>query len=402
MKLMHLSDLHLGKRLNEFSLLEDQRHILREILRIADAERPDAVILAGDLYDKSVPSAEAVALLDWFLTALAGRKLPVLLISGNHDSPERLAFASELLAESGVYVSPVFDGEVRRVELRDEFGPVHVYLLPFLKPAAVRPFYPDADIPDYTAACRAVLGGLALDPAARNVLVAHAFVTGAERSASEEVSVGGADNVDASVFAPFDYVALGHLHGPQNVADGRIRYCGSPLKYSFSEAAQEKSVTVVELGPKGESAAKGESRMGEEPGEGEASGRKAELRLRTVPLTPKRDLKELRGTYMQFTARSFYEGLDREDYLRITLTDEEDVPDAVSRLRVIYPNLMKLDYDNRRTRSLGLGGAAANPERKTPLQLFAELYEKQNGAALSPEQAAFCEALMESIREEGT
>ena len=380
MKLIHLSDLHLGKRLNEFSLVEDQRVILREILRILDAERPDAVLLAGDIYDKSVPSAEAVVLFDRFLSALAARAVPVLLISGNHDSQERIAFAAELLKQSGVYVAPVFSGSVSPVTLEDEYGPVNFWLLPFLKPAMVRPFFQE-EIADYTAAYRAVIAGMGLNPEERNVLVAHAFVTGAERTESEEVSVGGADNVDASVFADFDYVALGHLHGPQNMGDGRIRYCGTPLKYSFSEAGQEKSVTIAELGPK------------------TGAGAAGALSLRMVPLKPLRDLKELRGSYQEMISKSYYDGLNREDYLHITLTDEQDVPDAVSRLRVIYPNLMKLDYDNRRTRSPGLRDEAAEAERKTPLQLFAELYEKQNGSALSEEQEAFCLQLMESIWE---
>lgn len=373
MKLIHLSDLHLGKRLNEFSLLEDQEAVLREILDIVDEERPDAVLLAGDLYDKSVPPAEAVTLLDRFLSALAAKAVPVLIISGNHDSPERLAFASALLAKSGVHVAPVFTGHIRPVTLRDEYGEVRFFLLPFLKPAMVRPFYPEAEIGDYTSAYRTVIDDMGLDPTVRNVLVAHAFVTGAERSESEEISVGGADNVDASAFSGFDYVALGHLHAPQNVGGERIRYCGSPLKYSFSEVRHVKSVTVAELGEKGG------------------------LSLRLVPLRPRRDLRELRGSWMELTSKTFYDALNCEDYMHLILTDEEDVPDAVSRLRVIYPNLMKLDYDNRRVRSLGLEGARADTEQKSPLQLFAELYEKQNGIALTEEQTSFCKNLMEKI-----
>ena len=373
MKLVHLSDLHLGKRLNEFSLLEDQETILGEILNIVDREKPDAVLLAGDLYDKSVPPAEAVTLLDRFLSALAAKAVQVLIISGNHDSPERLAFASSLLAHSGVHVAPVFSGHIRPVTLHDEYGEVRFFLLPFLKPAMVRPFYPETEIGDYNAAYRTVIDDMGLDTGVRNVLLAHAFVTGAERSESEEISVGGADNVDASVFADFDYVALGHLHSPQNIGGERIRYCGSPLKYSFSEVHHVKSMTVAELGEKGE------------------------LVLRLIPLMPRRDLKELRGNWLELTSKAFYEPLNREDYMHLILTDEEDVPDAVSRLRVIYPNLMKLDYDNRRVRSLGLGDARADSQQKSPLQLFAELYKKQNGSELTREQTAFCEKLMEEI-----
>ena len=359
MKLIHLSDLHLGKRLNEFSLVEDQAYILEECLRVIDAERPDAVLLAGDLYDKSVPSAEAVVLFDSFLVGLVQRGLQVFAVSGNHDSAERISFASRILDANGVHFSRAFAGTVEPVILRDEVGEVRFWLLPFLKPALVRPHYPDAEITDYTAAYRTVIESMQINRSVRNVLVAHAFVTGAVRSESEEVSVGGADNVDASVFEGFDYVALG----------------GTPLKYSFSEARQQKSVTVVELGAKGE------------------------LSLRTVPLIPKRDLCELRGTYMQLTSKADYDKRNREDYMHITLTDEEDIPDAVSRLRLIYPNLMKLDYDNTRTRTRGAIDRGGEPERKTPLQLLGELYEKQNGAALSEEQEAFCTGLLENIRE---
>ncbi len=376
MKLIHLSDLHLGKRLLEFSLLEDQRFILEKILDIIDQERPDAVLLAGDIYDKSVPSAEAVSLFDDFLFRLAQRKLQVFMISGNHDSPERVAFGARLFNRSGIHISPVYQGEVSPVTLRDENGEVNFYLLPFIKPMHVRAAFPDAEIASYTDAVRTAVGGMNVDPVQRNVLVAHQFVTGAERSESEEVPVGGLDNVDAEVFACFDYVALGHLHGPQNVGTEKIRYCGTPLKYSFSEAGHMKSVTVAELGEKGA------------------------LTVRTVPLVPLRDMREIRGSYMEVTSRENYSGTNTGDYLQITLTDEEDIPEVMNRLRAVYPNLMAVRYDNRRTRSQMSPGSAQNPERKSPLELFGELYEKQNGAPLSEVQRAFCGELMERIWEE--
>ena len=376
MKLIHLSDLHLGKRVNEFSMLDDQKYILREILSVVDREAPDAVLLAGDIYDKSVPPAEAVQLFDEFLCSLAARQLQVFVISGNHDSPERIAFASRLISRSGIHLSPVYGGAVEPVTLQDAFGPVNIYMLPFLKPAHVRRFFPEAEITSYTDAVRAAVGQMGVDTAQRNVLVTHQFVTGASTCESEELSVGGTDNVDASVFDPFDYVALGHIHGPQNIGSTRIRYCGTPLKYSFSEARQQKSVSVVTLGEKGE------------------------LQLRTVPLAPRRDLRELRGTYMELTARSFYAGTRTDDYLHITLTDEEDIPDVIGKLRVIYPNLMRLDYDNRRTRAGGQITGAEDAARKSPLQLFAELYEQQNGQPMTTEQSAFSEALMGTIWEE--
>lgn len=376
MKFLHLADLHLGKRVNGFSMLEDQAHILRQILAILDDERPDGVLIAGDVYDKSVPSVEAVELLDGFLTELRARGVPVLLISGNHDSPERLAFGGRVMDSCGIHISPVYDGALAPVTLQDAFGPVHVWLLPFVKPAHVRRWFPDADIESYTDAVAEAVAHMDIDTAARNVLVTHQFVTGGTRSGSEELSVGGTDNVDSGVFAPFDYVALGHLHGAQHIGRETIRYAGSPLKYSFSEARQHKSVTVVTLGEKGD------------------------VQVRTVALTPLRELREIRGSYDELTARSFYEHTTyRSDYLHLILTDEQDVFDAMSRLRTIYPYLMTLDYDNARTRAAGGMSVPAETERRTPLELFEALYQRQNHRPMSDVQRAYIAQLMEQIME---
>lgn len=376
MKFLHLADLHLGKRVNGFSMLEDQAHILRQILAILDDEQPDGVLIAGDVYDKSVPTVEAVELLDGFLTELRTRGVPVLLISGNHDSPERLAFGGRVMDSCGIHISPVYDGALAPVTLHDTFGPVHVWLLPFVKPAHVRRWFPDADIESYTDAMAEAVAHMDIDTAARNVLVTHQFVTGGTRSGSEELSVGGTDNVDSGVFAPFDYVALGHLHGAQHIGSETIRYAGSPLKYSFSEARQHKSVTVVTLGEKGD------------------------VQVRTVALTPLRELREIRGSYDELTARSFYEHTTyRSDYLHLILTDEQDVFDAMSRLRTIYPYLMTLDYDNARTRAAGGMSVPAETERRTPLELFEALYQRQNHRPMSEVQRAYIAQLMEQIME---
>ena len=376
MKFLHLADLHLGKRVNGFSMLEDQAHILRQILAILDDEQPDGVLIAGDVYDKSVPSVEAVGLLDGFLTELRARGVPVLLISGNHDSSERLAFGGRVMDSCGIHISPVYDGALAPVTLHDTFGPVHVWLLPFVKPAHVRRWFPDADIESYTDAVAEAVAHMDIDTAARNVLVTHQFVTGGTRSGSEELSVGGTDNVDSGVFAPFDYVALGHLHGAQHIGSETIRYAGSPLKYSFSEARQHKSVTVVTLGEKGD------------------------VQVRTVALTPLRELREIRGSYDELTARSFYEHTTyRSDYLHLILTDEQDVFDAMSRLRTIYPYLMTLDYDNARTRAAGGMSVPAETERRTPLELFEALYQRQNHQPMSEVQREYIAQLMEQIME---
>ncbi len=380
MKFLHISDLHLGKRVNEFSMTEDQKYILKQILYIGEQEQTDGVLLAGDIYDKPVPSAEAVQIFDWFLTGLADRGMKVFAVSGNHDSPERVAFGAQLMQGRGVYLSPVYEGDITGIPLQDQYGELSVYLLPFVKPALVRHALenePEARIPEsYQDAVRIAVERMKIDVKKRNLLVAHQFVTGAGRCDSEEASVGGLDNVDGAVFDDFDYVALGHIHSPQSVGRESIRYCGTPLKYSFSEAEQIKSVTVVEMGEKGN------------------------VRISTVPLVPLRDMRKIRGTYLEVTAKSFYRDFDREDYLQVTLTDEEDVPDALQKLRIIYPNLMRLAYDNSRTRQDREVEAALAVEQKSELELLGEFYELQNNQPMSGEQAAFAEALIRELKGE--
>ena len=375
MRLIHLSDLHIGKRVNEFSMLEDQEYILKEILGIIDEEKPDGVIIAGDVYDKSVPGEEAVKLLDSFLTSLAKRKLQVYMISGNHDSAAKLAFASKLIDLSGIHISPVYDksrfaGNERKklapLELGDLDGfTVKIHMLPFVKPATVRAvFLEEADeINDYTDACQVAIEHMEIEESETNILVAHQFVTGAERSESEE-NVGGLDNVDVSVFEPFDYVALGHIHGPQKVGRETVRYCGTPLKYSLSEAKHTKSVTVIDI----------------------PENKKVDIR--TVPLTPLHELREIKGTFDELMDKKTYEGTAVDDYLYVVITDEEDVPDALGKLRTVYPNIMKLRYDNTRTRTEQVIDDGVVIEGKSMIELFDELYEKQNNQPMNDEQRA--------------
>lgn len=377
MKFLHISDLHIGKRVHEFSMIEDQKYILNQILNIAKDSRADGVLIAGDIYDKTVPSAEAVQLFDRFLTGLADLNKKVFAISGNHDSAERIAFGAHLMSRSDVYVSPVYDGTVSKITLEDGYGKLHVHLLPFLKPASVRHALEgktDGALPEsYQDAVQAAVERISADCGERNILVAHQFVTGAGRCESEEVMVGGLDNIDAGLFDAFDYVALGHIHSPQSVGRETVRYCGTPLKYSFSEAKQTKSVTIVELREKGQ------------------------ISIDTVPLVPLHDMRQIRGTYLEVTARSFYERTDTEDYIGVTLTDEEDVPDGMQKLRIIYPNLMRLEYDNSRTRQSREIEAVKDVEQKTGAELFAEFYELQNNAPMSDVQAAYIRQLMEQI-----
>ena len=378
MKFFHLSDLHLGKLVHEFSMLEEQEYILAQILAHAHAERPDAALIAGDVFDRSVAPAEALRVLDDFLVGLAGLNIRVFIIAGNHDSAERLSFAARLMAPSGIHIAPAYEGQVACHAMEDEFGQVDICLLPFLRPAMVRRHYPEERIASWTDAVRVALSGLEARPGARRVLVAHQFVTGGQTCDSEEFSVGGADNVDADVFSGFDYVALGHLHGPQAIGRPGLRYCGSPLKYSFSEVSHQKTLSVVELG---------------QPGS---------LDIRELPLTPRRDLRDLRGTYLEVSGRAFYEHLNREHYYRVTLLDELDQPDAAQKLRVIYPNLMRLTYDNPRTRARDGVSAPEDARALNPLELFAQLYQEQNAQPLSPEQRAYLTRVMDRVWEEAT
>ncbi|WP_456082570.1 exonuclease SbcCD subunit D [Leptotrichia sp.] len=377
MKIIHLADLHIGKRVNEFSMIDDQKYILNQILEIIDKEKPDAVIIAGDVYDKQVPSIEAVELLDSFISDISKRKTTTFIISGNHDSAERLAFGSSLMAMGKIYISPVYNGKISKYTLKNDFGSANFYLLPFVKPNHVKRFFPDEKIESYTDAIKVVVDNLKLDTSEINILIAHQFVTGASRTESEEISVGGLDNVDASVFEDFDYVALGHIHKPQKIGTERIRYCGTPLKYSFSEVNDTKSVSIIEINSK------------------------EDFNLRTIPLVPKRDMRKIRGTYEELITKTSYENTNTDDYIHVTLTDEFNVVDAIQKLRVIYKNIMKLEYDNMRTREsrkINLDDMVI--ENKNPLEIFSEFYKLQNNKEMNDEQKEIIKKIMEEVWEE--
>lgn len=373
MKFAHLSDLHLGKYLNQYSLMEDQEYILKQIIQRIREQDVDVVLVSGDIYDRAVPPGEAVALFDDFLSELAEDQRKVCIISGNHDSPERIAFASRLIAASGVYLSPVYQGEVQPVRLEDSYGPVNIYMLPFIKPVHVRHFFPEEEIHSYTDAVRSAITHMNVDGRERNVLLAHQFVTGASRSDSEDISVGGLDNVDADVFDHFDYVALGHLHWAQNVENNRIRYCGTPLKYSFSECKDEKTVTIVEL------------------------GNKEDILVDTVPLVPLRDMIELEGEFREVVSAPFYENVDTEAFIRLTLTDEREVLDAFSRLRSIYPNLMAMDYKKRTVQKDQEAGGTRERTSLHPADLFGQFYQEMNRQPLWEAQQQYLLEKIEKI-----
>lgn len=376
MKLMHLADLHIGKKVNGFSMLEDQKYALEKVLEVAGQRNLDGVILAGDIYDKSVPAGEAVQLLDWFLTELVNLNLEVYMVSGNHDSVERLSFGSKLFAKSGLHVSSVYDGHLEPIVLQDEHGPLNLYLLPFVKPVHVRNAMKNEDmlalIKTYDDAIGEVLKEAAPDTSARNLLVAHQLVTGAERCDSEDVSVGGIDNVSAELFDGFDYVALGHIHGPQSMTRDTIRYAGTLLKYSFSECSHKKSITIVELKEKGN------------------------VEIEIIPIEPLRDMRVIEGDYKTLMSRAFYEGTNCEDYLKVVLTDEQEIPEVMGKLRTVYPNVMALDYNNTRTRQVTKISGAEPMQDKQPIEYFREFYEKQNGTSMSDRQELI---VMEAIKE---
>ena len=374
MKFLHLSDLHIGKKVNEFSMLEDQEYILEQILFVIDKHSVEAVWIAGDIYDKPVPSAEAVSVFDDFLTNLANKNIPVFMISGNHDSPERIAFGARLFRSSNIYVSPVFTGQVEPVVLQDMYGELAVYMLPFVKPATVRHTYPEMVIESYHDAVKTSIEHMKLDMGRRNVLVAHQFVTGALRCESEDISVGGVDNIEVTLFDSFDYVALGHIHGPQHIGCETVRYCGTPLKYSFSETKHQKGALLVNMQEKGN------------------------ITFETIPFVPKHDMREIKGTYMEVTAKEFYKDFPVDDYMHITLTDEEDIPEAIGKLSAIYPNIMRLDYDNKRTRTRQTIDHLPKMKEKTPLQLLEEFYVLQNNQPMKEEQVTYALRLFETLQ----
>lgn len=380
MKLFHLADLHIGKTVNKFSMLEDQKHILTQILDAIDEQNPDAIMIAGDIYDQIIPSGAAVSLFDDFLTELTSRNIIVMYISGNHDSSERLEYASRILKNNHIYIAGVFDGSLRKITFEDTYGKINFYLLPFVRPANVRAYYPDERISSYSDAIEVVLKNTLLDSTERNILIAHQFVLpisgDVERSDSEIEPVGGLNSVPAGLFDEFDYVALGHLHGPQNLGSERVRYSGSPLKYSFSETSHKKSITVLDIQEKGK------------------------LLQSFIPLIPLHDMRKIKGPFSDITSKEILIEGDVNDYMHITLTDEDEIVDAIGKIRRFYPNVMELSFDNRRTRHEADLSEQLDIERKSPMILFENFFKEQNGVELSETQKSITETLLKELEDE--
>ena len=376
MRFLHLADLHIGKRVNGFSMIEDQKFVFEQVYNVIENEKIDGIIMAGDIYDKPVPSAEAVKLFDEMLTRLVSINLPIFVISGNHDSAERIGFGSDILSVAKVYMSRVYNGNLQKIELEDDYGKINVYLLPFIKPATVKNIYKEAEIKDYDEALAYVLSQEKIDETKRNVIVSHQFVTGAMRSESEEVSVGGLDNVSVENYKAFDYVALGHIHRAQQMGRESARYAGTLLKYSFSEEKHNKSMTIVDLKEKGN------------------------IEIKEIPVKPLHDLKTIKGKLSKITSEEFYKELKKEDYYRAVLTDEDDILNAIGKLKSIYPNLMSMEYDNTRTRSYSVVDNVETGEAKSPLDYFEEFFEKQNGRKMSEKQRDYLLEILGEAREE--
>ncbi len=365
MKILHLGDLHLGKTVNEFSMIQDQKYILEKILEIIQEKKVDAVMIAGDVYDRTVPSEEAVKLLDWFLTEVSHREKYVFIISGNHDSDERLQFGSTLLRAKKVYIAGRYDGTIEHIEMKDEHGPFHVWLLPYVKASRVAHFFPEGDTSTYDAAFRTAIADCDVKEEERNVIVVHQFVTGKSEepilagSESAMVSVGTIEKIGYDCFDKFDYVAMGHIHGCQAVGRETCRYAGSPLKYSLNqkEIHSQKTVPVVSFGEKGN------------------------IAVELIPLIPRREVRHIQGELKDLLSNA----VDTEDYIYATLTDEQAQFDAMARLQEIYPNIMKLDYDNVSTRALQENDVEET-EGKTFEELIVDFYQWMNGKEPSSEE----------------
>lgn len=372
MRFLHTADLHLGKRVNGFSMLSDQREILRQIKELAVREKCGGLLIAGDIYDRPSPGGEAIALFDEFLCGVAEAGIRVFAVSGNHDSPERVAYLGELLEASGVVVSRKFNGKLQKTTLEDEEGKLNLYLMPCLRASMVRPFFPEKEIVSCEDAVRAVLESEPPEAGARSILIGHQWITGAEPGGSEEMPVGDLDHVSAELFDRFDYVALGHIHGSQQIGRKTLRYSGSPLKYSFSEASHTKSVTIVDVREAGN------------------------VEVRTVPLVLPHEMREVRGTMSELMDMPW-----TEDYLRVVLTDEEVYPDARLTLTANFPNMMRFAVENSRTSSEIETGPLELAEDKSELELFSEFYQMQNGGIRPDEKRlAIVGEILEKLREE--
>ena len=383
MKLLHLSDLHLGKILQEQSLLEDQEYMLKQIVEKIKEQEIETVLISGDIYDRGIPPTEAVNLLDSFLNTLIKElKRKVFIIAGNHDSKERLGFGNKIFENDGLYIESKYTGNLKKVELEDEFGKLNIYMLPFIKPIEVRKYFEDEEITSYEQAVHKLIEKEEINEKERNIILVHQFITAGgsepERTESEVITLGGTDNVDVSNFDKFDYVAIGHVHRPQRIGRDTARYSGTMLKYSFSEVNHKKTMPILDLKEKGN------------------------LDIKLEELIPLRDMREIKGPIEELIKKENYEGTNTDDYIRAIITNEEPIFDAIGQIRRIYPNTLKLEIKNSRT-VLSLEeqeNSIANVKDKSEIELFNEFYKMQNNSELNEEQIEVMEQIIKSVKSE--
>lgn len=380
MKLMHLSDLHLGKLVLEQSMIDDQKYILNQIIDIVKKEKVDIVLIAGDVYDKSIPTIEAVNLFSNFLTKLYKLKVLIFVISGNHDSKDRLSFGNELFVDNGIYIEGIFNGNLRCETINDKYGKLNIYMLPFIKPVEIKRFYPDEIIDTYEDAIKCILKHSSINKSERNIIMVHQFVTSLGesviRSDSESISLGGIDNIDVNLFKDFDYVAMGHIHGPQKVGRETVRYSGSPLKYSFSEVNQKKSVCIIEFNSKGD------------------------INISKIPLIPIRDMRVIKGLFDKLISKEIVNLENKNDYLDVILTDDDYIINAIGKLRKFYPNILKLEYENKISSNEVSDNIDIDKNNMSPIDLFSEFYKMQNGIELSTKKKKIIEEVIKEVNDE--
>ena len=380
MKLMHLSDLHLGKLVLEQSMIDDQKYILNQIIDIVKKEKVDIVLIAGDVYDKSIPTIEAVNLFSNFLTKLYKLKVLVFVISGNHDSKDRLSFGNELFVDNGIYIEGIFNGNLRCETINDKDGKLNIYMLPFIKPVEIKRFYPDEIIDTYEDAIKCILKHSSINKSERNIIMVHQFVTSLGesviRSDSESISLGGIDNIDVNLFKDFDYVAMGHIHGPQKVGRETVRYSGSPLKYSFSEVNQKKSVCIIEFNSK------------------------EDINISKIPLIPIKDMRVIKGPFDKLISKEIVNLENKNDYLDVILTDDDYIINAIGKLRKFYPNILKLEYENKISSNEVSDNIDIDKNNMSPIDLFSEFYKMQNGIELSVKKKKIIEEVIKEVNDE--
>ncbi len=354
-------------------MADDQKYILDQIIKITKEEKADGIIIAGDIYDKAIAPVEAIRIFEDFLTELVKLKIKVYIISGNHDNSDRLTFGSGFMENSGIFFSHNYDGTAACPTFTDEFGEVKIYLLPFIRPQNVRPCFPDKEIADYNDALKTAVDSLNIDCSKRNILVTHQNVTNAKHCDSEELIFGGLDNISSKIFKDFDYVALGHIHSPQHIERESIRYCGTPLKYSTSEINQTKSVTVIDLKEKGN------------------------LSVYQKELKPLRDMRQVKGKFDDIIKNSSSDDKNHEDYINVVLTDEDDVADAMARIRQVYPFALQIEYDNYRTQHIADSIKTSDVKKMNPCDVFSAFYTDRTEKELSEDESEYIKTLVEDI-----